>query len=70
MSGEFLVESSNLLQPVNGANSKGHILELVVSSGFCPENVDLIDVFVSDQNPLNLLLFKLHLISCSHVFSC
>lgn len=53
MSGEFLdlVESFNLLKSVKGVSDfKGLILDLVLSSGFCPENVDLGGVFVSDHN--------------------
>lgn len=76
-SSEFLdfVESFNLQQSVkNPTHWKGHILDLLLSSGFW--NVELVDVFVSDQNAVILKAplpssspLKPHPITLSHIFT-
>lgn len=52
MAQEFLdlIEPFNLTQSVNApTHTKGHILDLVLSSGFCPMNVVMTVVFISDH---------------------
>lgn len=45
-----LAESFNLVQSVKEpTHSKGHILHLVVSYDFCPDNIDIVVVFIVDH---------------------
>ena len=79
MAQEFLelIESLNPTQSVNAPmHSKGHVLDLVLISGFCPMNVVITDVFISDHKVVTFkaplpssLLPKLIPITKSRIFN-
>lgn len=58
MAQEFLdlIESFKLTQSVNApTHSKGHIQDLVLSSGFCPLNVAITDISISDHKAVTFM---------------